>query len=119
MSNAQSICLIALLVNLGCTGHESSEATTPSPAEARSATPPPEEELKQVDVRRGADCKRAGCSKELCVDASAGYVATPCLWRPHYGCYDDAECTRQADGQCGWTQSEALLECIRAASSSN
>lgn len=65
-----------------------------------------------------ADCVRAGCSGELCVKAElADQIATTCEYRVEYGCYQDATCTLQEDGSCGFTQTPELLECLRGASS--
>lgn len=61
-------------------------------------------------------CKRAGCSGELCVAADSDQVVTACKWQPHFACYDDAECTLQEDGRCGWTDTEQLRKCLERAS---
>lgn len=39
-------------------------------------------------------------------------MATTCEFRPEYACYRDAACERQADGKCGFTQSEQLTQCL-------
>ena len=57
-------------------------------------------------------CKIAGCSAHLCVEESADGVST-CEWREQYACYKGAECKRQTNGQCGWTQTSSLQACIR------
>jgi hypothetical protein len=44
-------------------------------------------------------CFRAGCSGELC--ATDPNLASDCLFRPEYACYQNATCERQANGQCG------------------
>ena len=58
------------------------------------------------------DCKIAGCSGQLCVDKNADDIITTCEYRPEYACYKTARCERQSDGNCGWTQTAELLECI-------
>ena len=59
------------------------------------------------------DCVVGGCANELCVEASAGPVASTCMYALHYACYPMlGECKRQPDGACGWTQTEALKACI-------
>lgn len=55
-------------------------------------------------------CFVGGCSGQVCSD-DAGVVTT-CEWRPEYACYQDATCERQADGQCGWTDTPALQQCL-------
>lgn len=58
-----------------------------------------------------SDCRRAGCSGELCVGPDEPGVSI-CLWRPVYACYDGATCERQADGRCGFTPTAELTACI-------
>jgi hypothetical protein len=57
-------------------------------------------------------CRVSGCSSHVCADHD---VVTTCEWLPEYECYGAAQCERQADGQCGWTQTPELLACIDAA----
>ncbi len=59
-------------------------------------------------------CHRAGCSGELCVEGTDPGFSF-CVFLPEYGCYYNAECKRQADGVCGWTQTEELTQCIQEA----
>ena len=63
-----------------------------------------------------SDCYRGGCSGQVCSDDPE--VMTTCEYREEYACYTDAVCERQADGECGWTQTEELTSCIAAAGSS-
>lgn len=63
--------------------------------------------------RAPKECIRGGCSGELCVDAESGGMASACVWRPEFQCYASfGKCERQPDGNCGWTQSDALKGCI-------
>lgn len=55
------------------------------------------------------ECKPTGCSFQVCSDED---VTTTCEFRPEYECYRSAVCERQADGQCGWTKTEELKECL-------
>ena len=57
-----------------------------------------------------APCYVGGCSGQLCSDQE-GLVST-CIWKEEFACYDTATCERQTDGQCGWTQTDALAACI-------
>jgi hypothetical protein len=57
-----------------------------------------------------AGCFVGGCSGQICSDQE-GVVST-CEFRPEYACYQNATCERQADGACGWTQTEELAMCI-------
>ena len=55
-------------------------------------------------------CYVGGCSGQVCSDQEG--VITTCEWRDEYACYQTATCERQADGQCGWTQTPELLACL-------
>ena len=58
-------------------------------------------------------CAVAGCSGQLCVAAGeAASVVTDCMFRAEYACYREAACEPQADGQCGWTMTSALDQCL-------
>ena len=56
-----------------------------------------------------AACTVSGCSGQICSDHN---VITDCIYLPEYGCYRDAICARQKNGQCGWTQTPALKACL-------
>ena len=60
----------------------------------------------------GGGCVHGGCSSQLCTEASDEPIASTCEFREEYACYQAAECARQADGQCGFTESDALSECL-------
>jgi hypothetical protein len=55
-------------------------------------------------------CYVGGCSSQICSDQPD--VISTCEWRVVYACYVDAECERQADGECGWTMNAELQSCI-------
>ncbi|PIR82824.1 hypothetical protein COU20_00140 [Candidatus Kaiserbacteria bacterium CG10_big_fil_rev_8_21_14_0_10_59_10] len=58
-------------------------------------------------------CAIAGCSGQLCVSADmASEIITTCEWRPEYACYQGATCEMQENGECGWTQTPALQQCL-------
>lgn len=58
-------------------------------------------------------CAVAGCSQQLCVSAEeASTIVTTCEFRNEYICYAEASCEPQADGQCGWTQTPVLQQCL-------
>jgi hypothetical protein len=56
-------------------------------------------------------CVRGGCSNQVCADHP---VITTCEWRPEYACYQKATCERQNDGNCGFTKTRELTECLAA-----
>jgi len=63
-------------------------------------------------------CARAGCSAQLCVEAEkAASIITTCEFRPEYACYDNATCERQPTGECGWTQTNELQQCLQTSNS--
>ena len=55
------------------------------------------------------DCKKTGCSGEVCSDQD---LASACLWTAAYACYQTATCERQASGQCGFTETAQLTQCL-------
>ncbi len=57
-------------------------------------------------------CKKTGCSSQICSDED---VVTTCEFRPEYECYKKAECARQKNGECGFTMTPELSECLRRA----
>jgi hypothetical protein len=57
-------------------------------------------------------CMIGGCSSQLCIDARDGGGMSTCEWRESYACYQTATCERQASGQCGWTETPALTQCL-------
>jgi hypothetical protein len=61
-------------------------------------------------------CMVGGCSSQLCVDAKdEGGGMSTCEWRESYACYQTATCERQASGQCGWTSTPELAQCMMSA----
>jgi hypothetical protein len=74
-------------------------------------------ELKatQVYVRSKSDtgsmkpCIKTGCSSQICSDHN---VISTCEFRPEYACYQKATCERQSDGNCGFTKTPELTECL-------
>lgn len=54
-------------------------------------------------------CRHTGCSGQLCSDHD---VASTCEFRDEYACYQAAVCARQPNGTCGFTPSEALMQCL-------
>ncbi|OHA26750.1 MAG: hypothetical protein A3C06_01225 [Candidatus Taylorbacteria bacterium RIFCSPHIGHO2_02_FULL_46_13] len=54
-------------------------------------------------------CRPTGCSGQVCSDKD---VITTCEYRAEYACYKTAKCERQVSGQCGWTPSVVLTQCL-------
>lgn len=64
----------------------------------------------------GDGCMVGGCSGQLCGDGMLkSDLITTCEYRPEYACYQSATCERQRDGQCGWTTTPKLTQCLQAA----
>lgn len=57
-------------------------------------------------------CVAGGCSNHMCIEEGGPGVITTCEFRDEYACYQGATCARQADGQCGWTQTPELQACL-------
>jgi hypothetical protein len=56
-----------------------------------------------------AACVKTGCSGQICAE---GERFSKCDWRAEYACYREAVCERQADGQCGFTETAQLQTCL-------
>jgi len=54
-------------------------------------------------------CIKTGCSSQICADHN---VVSTCEFRPEYACYQKATCERQANGNCGFTKTPELTECL-------
>lgn len=72
----------------------------------------------QFTVSGSTACKRTGCSGQLCVDSAAQDVVTTCEFKPEHACYQQAECKVQANGQCGFTDTDTLRSCLARANPS-
>lgn len=61
-------------------------------------------------------CVVSGCSGQLCIDEKnvESRGVTNCIWQEEFGCYKEARCEPQSDGQCGWTSTSELNTCIDA-----
>ncbi|OGG87026.1 hypothetical protein A3H15_01455 [Candidatus Kaiserbacteria bacterium RIFCSPLOWO2_12_FULL_50_28] len=59
-------------------------------------------------------CAPAGCSGQLCVDeGEVPDIITTCEFRPEYTCYQQyGRCERQVSGQCGWTETPEIEQCL-------
>jgi hypothetical protein len=57
-------------------------------------------------------CMKTGCSSQVCSDQE---VITTCEYRTEYECYKRAACERQRNGECGFTMTRELSECLRRA----
>jgi eight-cysteine-cluster-containing protein len=54
-------------------------------------------------------CVIGGCSGQVCSDED---VITDCAYREYYICYANAQCERQTNGECGWTMTNELQQCL-------
>tara|TARA_Y100000310_G_scaffold17756_1_gene17540 strand:- start:7193 stop:8131 length:939 start_codon:yes stop_codon:yes gene_type:complete len=55
------------------------------------------------------ECRPTGCSNIVCSDQD---LDSTCEWKEEYSCYKNAVCERQATGECGWRQTQELIQCI-------
>ena len=87
------------------------ETYPPEEGETRSVPTPVANGDKGRDAQVGANgCYVGGCSGQICSEDPD--VISTCEWLEEYACYREATCEHQADGQCGWTQTDTLLECL-------
>lgn len=72
----------------------------------------PNEPVPTTSQNFSNGCVVGGCSGQLCVDENKDdETVTTCEYSELYGCFKDAICERQSNGQCGWTQTQAFLQC--------
>jgi len=56
------------------------------------------------------ECRPTGCNGEICANQD---VASPCVALPEFACYQEVGvCEIQPWGQCGWTSTPELDECL-------
>lgn len=78
-----------------------------------SVTPTPTS--VQLMGKTDSACKRTGCSGQTCASISAPDLASTCQWKAAYACYQAADCVKQANDTCGFTQTETLTTCLQNA----
>lgn len=66
----------------------------------------------QFTVAASTSCKKTGCSGTICIDSNSPDITTTCEFKPEYACYQQAECAVQSDGNCGFTQTPQLTQCL-------
>lgn len=89
------------------------EETPPSDTVNESVLPPPlppDEPPTVTEPISKGQCRPGGCSGQLCTDQPD--MVTTCEWREEYACYQRATCERQPSGQCGWTETPELKQCL-------
>lgn len=87
------------------------------PAEATEV--PPVGGIESPGAHVGPGCAVGGCSSQLCGEADEmANVVTTCEYREEYACYAHTRCERQSSGQCGWTKTAALDQCLSGAARS-
>ena len=56
------------------------------------------------------ECRPTGCNGEICANQD---MASPCVALPEFACYQElGSCEIQPWGDCGWTQTPELDECL-------
>lgn len=55
-------------------------------------------------------CYKGGCSGQICSDKPD--AVSTCEWTEAYACYKTATCEVQRSGECGWTESSELSQCL-------
>lgn len=83
----------------------------------------PQEEPIVVEKEREEDngliletpsCGVSGCNGELCVNFDQRGIedTSSCVFKEEYTCYKEALCERQESGECAWTMTESLSQCL-------
>ena len=87
------------------------DGRTYSNACAANCAGAPIKHIGECETPPGTGCVRGGCSGQLCLEEGVDYTST-CEWRDVYACYQAAECARQQNGQCGFTPTYELVQCL-------
>lgn len=58
-------------------------------------------------------CRTGGCNGELCNSVLSEGMSSICEVREEYACYKTAKCERQKNGECGWTMTKELEQCLK------
>lgn len=67
-------------------------------------------EVIDIDLNGGTSkCIITGCSGQICSDEE---IITTCEFLPKYVCFKNATCEHQPSGECGWTMTEKLQQCL-------
>ena len=61
------------------------------------------------ESRQKNGCIITGCSSQICADDE---VITTCEYLPEYACYNTTICEKQSNGECGWTVTNELQNCL-------
>jgi len=74
----------------------------------------PTDSQPEITPRKETDkkCKIGGCNGEICQNADDEDIMSICQYKDEFACYKNTDCTVQSDGNCGWTQSEELVNCL-------
>ncbi len=65
--------------------------------------------FRRMTETNDAACVVTGCSGQVCADQD---VITTCEFREEFACYATATCERQANSECGWTETAELAACL-------
>ncbi|MBU1090020.1 hypothetical protein KKF38_04505 [Patescibacteria group bacterium] len=77
--------------------------------DSEEVTETSKEEAKIVENNEEKICVVSGCNGEVCAEES---FDSACVAKKEYQCYNSAICEVQEDGECGWTQSLELVNCL-------
>ncbi len=111
-----SACIL-LFIGVKIEHKEEEFSPAQNPPVISQPTPTPPTNTPPVTVIK--HCIVGGCSSELCTDASQGPAVSNCMYTASYACYKTAKCEQQQTGECGWTQTPELTQCLNAAKSAN
>ena len=54
-------------------------------------------------------CVIGGCSGEICASEE---MMSNCIYKPEFACYKNATCKEQPSGECGWSPTAELNQCL-------
>lgn len=103
---------LVLIILIGGVNYYFGKQSGNNESKAVQTISPTEEVSSPTKTATVNTCVRVGCNKELCVDQSEKNTSSICVFLRKYECYKNAACEKQNNGQCGWTQTGELKQCL-------
>ena len=78
---------------------------------------------KCLDKENESQCKKAGCSSELCVDKDSDISASICIFKCEFKCLQFQTCGKNENNECQWTTNigseQDYADCIKGCKDTN
>lgn len=93
------LCILLVIIGCSSTDHEETEKE------------PTQTDIEKMNFcQTDNDCKRAGCSAQLCVPKTENPMST-CEYKEEYACLEKVKCGC-FNGRCAWNKNENYDDCV-------